>query len=88
MTAEWNVPSLATAKLVRMSGMLTPAATNVKPMTVSGIPIVNPFVFVKEESDDAEREREVVVRRTDNGDHPDHDVRKDGDPEHAHKERD
>ena len=44
MTAEWNVPSLATAKLVRMSGMLTPAATNVKPMTVSGIPIVNPFI--------------------------------------------
>ena len=25
-----------------MSGMLTPAATNVKPMTVSGMPIVNP----------------------------------------------
>lgn len=35
-------PSLTTAKLDKASGTLTPAATNVRPITVSGIPNVLP----------------------------------------------
>ena len=37
-----NPPSLATIRDARASGTLVPAANKVKPMTVSGMPIVSP----------------------------------------------
>nr|CAD7198653.1 unnamed protein product [Timema douglasi] len=41
---QWSIPSLTTAKLERASGTLTPAATKVSPITVSGIPRVLPGI--------------------------------------------
>ena len=42
LTAMSPRPSLMTAREDNASGTLTPAATNVRPMTVSGIPSVLP----------------------------------------------
>lgn len=46
LTAMSPRPSFITAREDRASGTLTPAATNVRPMTVSGMPKVLPVNFI------------------------------------------
>ncbi len=46
VSKKFFLPSLTTAIPERASGTLTPAAMNVSPMTVSGMPSVNPITVI------------------------------------------
>jgi len=86
---KMNLPSLTTAKLDRASGTLTPAATNVRPITVSGIPSVLPawnhkFLLIHFDRTRALVWCTKISFLTYDGDHPHHDIRVERYPYHGY----
>lgn len=91
MNCVWNQPSFITARDESASGTLTPAATKVRPMTVSGTPSVKPREYVEMRliwQLTRTYEKQLIRKLTHNSDHPNHEVGKYGDPNHCHGESD
>lgn len=72
-----------TAMLDKASGTETPAATNVRPIRVSGIPMVLPENWLETPVDWLWLR---ICGLTNDGDHPDHDVRVERYPDHGNEE--
>lgn len=97
LTAMSPSPSLITANDERASGTLTPAATNVRPIIVSGIPRVLPMEYrisaMKRKKTKFKKPFKLYsfnirqkIRLTYDRDHPHHDVTIETNPNHRYAE--